>query len=269
MERDPEDHGPIQNFIAALYSAPFYAVAPRLGLRAGLVNLLLLVTLLGFITAMRVGAGATEVFGHWQAGVAEGRIPILTVANGLLTVEGPQPWVGYGPNGVVAIIDTTGRYSGLPDSVSAGIFLGRTGGIYRTAPKVASAIPYGREGTPTRLDEAGVRALGRVVLPALVVIGGVVFGFYFLVANGLLAFLLAAPAHWLSRRLAPEVRYHEILTLTLFVLTPVALVFLALGLVSPAAVLGLWPLYPALTTWILLGRIRRWLTPQGPRDGTP
>lgn len=264
MERHPDNHGPIQNFIAALYSAPFYRVAPHFGLRAGVTNLLVLCALLGFVTGVRVSAGAAEIFGHWRAGVLEGRIPTMTVAHGRLTVEGPQPWVGYGPGGLVAIVDTTGTYPGLPDSIAAGIFMGQKAGGYRTAPGMLQPIPYAADAEPTRLDAAGVAGFRTVVLPSLVVIGSAVFGFYVLVANALLVFLLAGPAHWLARRFTPEVRYREVLTLTLFVITPPALVFLTLGLVAPKFALSAWALYPGLTFMLLMGRIKRWLVPPTP-----
>lgn len=267
MESEVHESGPIQNFIASLYSGAFYNVAPGLGLGAGIRNLLILVTLLGFITAVRLSLTVGTFFDGWREGVEAGRIPVLHFEKDRLRVEGPQPYVAIGPNGLMAIIDTTGQHVTLPDSAVGGVFLGRGTGFYRSWGKTPQPIVYNFEAPGYHLDAAGVARMRQSMLPLAVIVGWGILAFYFLVGNTLLGFLLAGPGYWFGRRWRPDLRYVQVLTLAFFVLTPVALLFLLVGLIQPMVAFGLWPLYPALAASTLMSRLRRWVLPAPPGGG--
>ncbi len=267
MDSEVHESGPIQNFIASLYSGAFYAVAPGLGLGAGLRNLLILVVLLGFVTSVRLSLTVGTFFDGWRDGVTAGRIPVIHLEKNSLRVEGPQPWVGIGPNGLMAIIDTTGQSVTLPDSAVGGVFLGARGGQYRSLGKTLQPIVYDFDPPGLHLDALGVPRLRQTMLPLALVVGWGVLTFYFLVGNVLLAFFLAGPGYWFGRRWRADLRYTHVLTLAFFVLTPIALLFLTVGLIQPMVAFGLWPLYPALAASTLMSRLRRWILPPPPEIG--
>jgi hypothetical protein len=77
-----------QNFIASLYSGAFYAVAPGLGLGAGLRNLLILgAARLRHLGAALLTVGTSSTVGGRCHG---GRIPVIH-AKRTARAEGPQP----------------------------------------------------------------------------------------------------------------------------------------------------------------------------------
>jgi len=259
------DSGPIQNFIRSLYSAAFYAAAPWLGLRVGIRNLLLLAAILGTITATQWSAVAGSGLADWQSMVASGEMPSLTLTNGRLQVDGPQPWVFRDSGGGLFVIDTTGAWTGIPDSVAAGLFIGPDRAVYKSAPEMSRTYAFEGQTLPYPLDAAGVGKTRKVIVPLVLVFMTPLALLYYVVVNGALAVLISAMAMALLRifRPLPQLGFRNVLTVALFILTPVALLFRFLGLVTPDVAQAARPFYPALAASLLLAALSSSARPAG------
>jgi hypothetical protein len=266
-EAPDSDGGAIQNFIRSLYSGRFYASVPLLPLKVGFRNMLLLAAILGLVTATTWGTTISRGIAEWERRVTDGSMPSLYLKNGRLSVSGgPQPFVQDGVAGGVLIIDTTGVYSGVPDSVDQGIFVGRDRAEHKTAPNISRTYDFRGQKVAMNFDARGVRALRRSAFPTVLLIGGFLAFIYYFAGNTLLALPLAGMGLFLTRTFMPMVRlrYAQVLTVMLFVLTPVSLLFRFMGLVQPDIARKLLPFYPALAASLLLAALRASLVPRDP-----
>jgi hypothetical protein len=108
------------------------------------------------------------------------------------------------------------------------------------------------------------------ILPAVILVGAPLAFVYYVLVN----LLLAIPLSWLglvlSRAFLPGMvlEYRQVLTVMLFVLTPVAIIFRFLGLVLPEYSARLLPFYPALAASLLLAALRASIPPpEHPKAG--
>jgi hypothetical protein len=250
--------GSIQNFIRSLYSKSFYQSAPRLGVSAGFRNLLLMALVLGLATSTQWSSAAGRAVREWRIRVEEGSMPALRVEGGRLSVRGPQPYLRHEANGSMVIVDTTGTYSGLPDSVATGLFVGRDAIVFKSSPEVSRAYSFKGQSFPLWLDGPGLRTLSRLAVPAVLLVGMPPAFLYYLAVNLILSLVLSGFVVLLVRafRLSAALRYREVLTVAFFVMTPVSILFKFTGLVAPGLSIKMLPFYPALATSLLLAAVR-------------
>lgn len=258
MSSPAVDGGPVQNFVRSLYPGHFYAGAPFLPLRIGFRNLLLLAAVLGLVAATQWTAGLARWIGEWREGVEAGTIPALLLQDGRLSVRGPQPFVRRQADGGAIIIDTTGVYTTVPDSLPGGIFLGADRVVNKIAPTVSRSYELKGYSIGYWLDGPGIDRMKRMAIPFALAISLPIGFLYHLAGNALLAVMLAGATVLVLRTLSPFARFtfREILTTAFFVLTPVAVIFRFLGLLAPATSIRLLPFYPALGASLLLMALR-------------
>ncbi len=265
MSTPAADSGPIQNFIRSLYSAAFYSEVPWLGLGVGFRNLFLLAAILGVVSATQWSAATGSGLRTWQARVEAGEMPAMGLENGRLQVVGPQPWVDSDPAGGWFIIDTTGAWTGVPDSMSSGLFVGPDRAEYKTAPDVSRVYEFAGQSLPYRLDGPGIAQTRKVLVPLMLIVMSPVALLYYATVNLILALLIAAMATGLMRvfRPVPRLSYKSVLTVALFILTPVSLLFKFMGLVTPDLAAMFRPFYPALAASLLLAALSASTRPGG------
>jgi hypothetical protein len=270
MSTPAADGGAIQNFVRSLYSGHFYASAPHLGLKVGFRNLLLLAFILGLVTATQWSSAVGEGMEEWRARVEDGSMPAMLLDKGRLSVRGPQPFVRRESNGGITIIDTTGTYAGVPDSIPGGLFIGPGHAVFKSGPEMSRTYQFRGQTLGFWLDGPGIGRVRGMVIPAVLVIGTLMAFVYYFAVNTLLSLLLAVVGLVLMRAFAPVVRYRyaQVLTVMLFVVTPVAILFRFFGLVSPELAVRLLPFYPALAASLLFAALRASIVPpEGPPGG--
>jgi len=270
MSTPVADGGAIQNFVRSLYSGRFYGSAPRLGLGVGFRNLMLMSVILGFVSSIQWTGAVSRGLHEWQERVEDGSMPVLTLKGGRLSVLGAQPYLRKDAAGGVLIVDTTGVYQALPDSIPAGVLLTRDRLVHKTAPLITRTYKYSDYPLDVTLDGPGIRryrgSLVPIFLASCTIIG---FLTYFLL-NALLCVPLAGLGLLLMRAFTPALAlsYRQILTVMLFVVTPVAILFKFLSLVSPEQSSTLLPFYPALAASLLVAALRASMNPPEPPETT-
>jgi hypothetical protein len=261
------DGGVIQNFIRSLYSGRFYAVAPQLDLKIGFKNLFLLAAILGIVTATQWASSVSRGIAEWEARVEDGTMPAILLEKGQVSVRGgAQPYFRREAGGGALIVDTTGTYSGVPDSIPEGLFIGRDRAVYKTAPQVSRTYEFRNQSLGFWLDGSGLKRVRGAVLPAVFLVGAPIAFVYYFAVNTVLALALSWLGVILTRAFSPGSRftYGQVLTVMLFVLTPVSILFRFLGLVVPEYSSRLLPFYPALAASLLLAALRASMMPPEP-----
>lgn len=251
------DGGPIQNFIRSLYSRGFYRLVPGLSAGAVVRHLLFLSAVLGLVSAVQWSALAGLFLDNWRDRVETGRLPAMRVQHGRLEVRGPQPAVLAEEIGLV-IVDTTGAYTAVPDSVPAGFFVGPDGLSYKSGPNVTRIYDFRGQHFDEWLEGAVITGARRVVIPTVLVGGTVFFLLASLLVNLTLVLVLAGSAWVADRIFGRNVGYTfgGLFRLGSFAVTPVAILFEFLRLIVPRTTEKLLPFYPALTAFVLLAVIR-------------
>lgn len=251
------DGGPIQNFIRALYSRNFYRQVPATGPGPAIRHLLFLSAILGVISAVQWSALAGMFLDTWRQRVEEGQIPALRVQHGRLEARGVQPCVRVEELGLV-IIDTTGAYTAVPDSVPVGFFVGPTDLSYKSGPNITKIYEFRGQHFDQWLEGATLTGARRVVIPTVLVGGTLFFMVASLLVNLTLIVILSASAWTADRVFGRSVgfRFGTLMRLGSFAITPVAIVFEFLRLIAPRVAEKLLPFYPALTALVLLAVIR-------------
>lgn len=254
----PADGGLIQNFVRSLYSSRFYGEAAGLRMRSAVSNLVLLAMVLGLVTAIQWSGGVGRSLVEWNARVDAGLVPALQIHHGRLGVRGEQPFVRVEPGGLL-IIDTTGVYQALPDSVTSGLLVLPDRAIFRPSAGVNRTYEFKGQHLDFWLDGEGLRKLRGVAVPAVLVLGTPLAFLYFALINLSLVLILVGAAILADRLFGNRVGlpFGVLLRLGLFIVTPVALAYKFIGLVAPGPAEAILPFYPAVTAFLLLGAVRQ------------
>jgi hypothetical protein len=187
------------------------------------------------------------------------------VQHGRLEVKGPQPCVVPEEIGLV-IVDTTGVYSTVPESVAVGLFVGSTELVYRSGPSVTKIYDFRGQHFDAWLEGETLSGARRIVIPTVLAAGTAFFLVASLLVNLTLILVLAASA-WVADRLfgrTVALPFSGLMKLGSFAVTPVAVLFEFVRLVAPRAAEKLLPFYPALTALVLLSVIRLAAAPPPP-----
>jgi hypothetical protein len=266
-EPPPADGGPIQNFVRSLYSSRFYREAGHFPLPAAVVNWLLLALVLGLVTSIQWSGAVGRALVDWNRRLDAGTVPALRVNHGRLEVRGEQPFVQPEPGGIL-VIDTTGAWTSLPDSIPSGLLVTTDRAIFRPSPGVSRTYEFKGQHLDFWLDSAGLRKLRGVAVPMVLALGTPLAFLWFALTNLSLVLILVGAAMAADRLFGNRVGlpFKTMLKLGLFVVTPVAIGFKFLGLVAPRAAETLIPFYPAATAFLLLGALRQAAAPPAEAD---
>jgi hypothetical protein len=256
-EPPPADGGPIQNFVRSLYSSRFYREAGGLPLPAALVNWLLLALVLGLVTAIQLSGAVGRGLVDWNQRLDAGTAPAVRINHGRLEVRGEQPFVRHEPEGLL-VVDTTGTWTALPDSVPSGLLVLSDRLIFRPSTGVTRTYEFKGQHLDFWLDSAGVRRLRGLAIPIVLTVMTPMAFLYFALINLSLVLILVGAAMLADRLFGNRVGlpFRMLIKIGLFVVTPVAIGFKFLGLVAPGLSEALLPFYPAITAFLLLGAIR-------------
>lgn len=267
-ESPPADGGPIQNFVRSFYSSRFYREAGLFPMPAALVNWLLLALVLGLVTGIQLSGAVGRGLVDWNARLDAGTVPAVRINHGHLEVRGEQPFVQMEPSGLL-VVDTTGTWTALPDSVPAGLLVTRDRVVFKPSSGVSRTYELAGQHFDFWLDSAGLRRVRGVAIPIVLLVMTPMAFFYFALINLSLVLILVGAAMAADRIFGNRVGlpFRTLLKLGLFVVTPVAIGFKFLGLVAPALSEALLPFYPAVTAFLLLGAIRQSVAATTPETG--
>ncbi len=163
--------------VLPLGSFSFYRSAARRAVGLAVLFFVVFTIFISILTTITVAVGMGSVVSYIHEGYSSGKVPTITISNGIAEVSGPQPLVlldeetSNGPT--LMAIDTTGRLQEIDSSrYSQGFLLTRnelhvlnTNGRYQRLP--LSEINALFERDPLVIDEQGITnawaALGAIV----------------------------------------------------------------------------------------------------------